>query len=170
MYEQADDQLSTQSHDRLGLRLWRYVPLLFWISVIIFGSGDNVSSAKTSRYLAVVVRFLLPSISDESLSVINVALRKTGHFTVYATLALLAARAFLTSSKNGLRRRWFVVALVLVAVCAVSDEYHQSSVPSRTGTLYDSLLDIAGGAFALTAVWFIRRRLRRRAIHLVPKS
>jgi len=165
VYEQTDDQLSTQTHDRLGLRLWRYAPLLFWIGVIIFGSGDNVSSAKTSRYLAVVVRFLLPGVSDESLSVVNLALRKTGHFTVYAALALLAARAFLTSSKSGLRRRWFVAALVLVAVCAVSDEYHQASVPSRTGTIYDSLLDIAGGAFALAAVWLIRRRLRNHAVH-----
>lgn len=163
MYEQADDRLSTQSYNRLGLRLWRYVPLLFWVGVIIFGSGDNVSSAKTSRYLAVVVRFLTPGISDECLSVVNVAVRKTGHFTVYATLALLAARAFLTSSKSGLRRRPFFAAFVLVAVCAVSDEYHQASVPSRTGTIYDSLLDIAGGAFALAAVWLIRRRLHGRA-------
>ena len=165
MYEQADDRLSTRTHDRLGLRLWRYAPLLFWIGVIIFGSGDGVSSAKTSRYLAVVVRFLLPGISDESLSVVNLALRKTGHFTVYAALALLAARAFLTSSKSGLRQQWFFAALALVAVCAVSDEYHQTSVPSRTGTIYDSLIDIAGGAFALTAVWFIRRRLRSHAVH-----
>jgi VanZ family protein len=44
------------------------------------------------------------------------------------------------------------------------DEYHQSFLPSRTGTIYDSLLDMTGGAVALTclALWFaVRRRGRR---------
>jgi VanZ family protein len=35
---------------------------------------------------------------------------------------------------------------------ALADEYHQSFVPSRTGTVYDSLLDACGGAAALACV------------------
>ena len=57
-------------------------------------------------------------------------------------------------------KRWFLVSLVLVVVYALVDEYHQSFVPSRTGTIYDSLIDMVGGFAALIAVrrydWFRR--------------
>jgi len=42
-----------------------------------------------------------------------------------------------------------------VVAFALADEYHQSFVPTRTGSFYDSLIDIAGG---LTALLVIRRR------------
>lgn len=149
------------SRNRSGSRVWRYAPLLFWIGIIVFGSGDDVSASNTSRWLGFVVQIFTPDISDERLSVINLIVRKTAHFTVYATLALLAARAFLSSSHEVLRRRWMIAALIIVAVCAFFDEYHQTFSPARTGTIYDALLDITGGAFALAAVRLIRPRLRR---------
>ncbi|HEV7842237.1 MAG TPA: VanZ family protein, partial [Pyrinomonadaceae bacterium] len=79
----------------------------------------------------------------------------------YAILGLLAARAFTTSSHQSLRRQWFLASLLLVAVYALSDEFHQLFVPSRTGSFYDSLIDITGGfiALALLALW---RKVTRR--------
>jgi VanZ family protein len=44
-------------------------------------------------------------------------------------------------------------------VYALSDEFHQSFVASRTGSIYDSLIDISGGLAAL--VFYYRRRARR---------
>jgi len=86
--------------------------------------------------------------------------RKTAHFTEYAVLALLAARAFRTSSRRGLSRKWWLVSFALVAAVSLLDEYHQSFLPSRTGSVYDSLLDMTGGATALAcaALLFARRR------------
>ena len=51
-------------------------------------------------------------------------------------------------------------AFALVACVALVDEYHQSFLPSRTGTIYDSLLDMAGGATALAcaALWLSLKR------------
>ena len=69
--------------------------------------------------------------------------------TEYAILGLLAARAFHGSAHAGLRRRWFEVALSLVVLFAFSDEFHQSFTPSRTASVYDSLIDITGGLAAL---------------------
>ena len=48
------------------------------------------------------------------------------------------------------------------------DEYHQSLVPTRTGTIYDSLLDMAGGASALAcaSLWLAARR--RKAVGAAP--
>ncbi len=86
-------------------------------------------------------------------------MRKLAHFTEYAILALLAARAFLSSSRSLLRSRSYVFAFLLVTCCALLDEYHQSFVSTRTGAIFDSLIDIIGGAAALAmlASWRARR-------------
>ena len=67
----------------------------------------------------------------------------------YAILALLLARAFRTSSREFLRNHWFAVALAFVALYSLTDEFHQSFVSSRTASIYDCLIDTAGGLAAL---------------------
>lgn len=79
----------------------------------------------------------------------------------YAILAWLAARAFRTSSREILRSRWFWVSLLLVVVYSLSDEFHQSFVPARTASIYDSLIDSLGGLTAL-ALLAVRKRKRHR--------
>jgi VanZ family protein len=48
-----------------------------------------------------------------------------------------------------------LICVTLVVINALLDEYHQSFVPSRTASIYDSLIDMAGG---LTVMIFIRSR------------
>lgn len=101
----------------------------------------------------------MPDISERGIQSTHFVMRKTSHFTEYAVLALLAARAFLSSSRSLLRRRSYTVAFLLVTCCALLDEYHQSFVSTRTGAIFDSLIDITGGAAALAvlALWRARR-------------
>ncbi len=101
----------------------------------------------------------MPDIGDEGLRWAHFVVHKTAHFTEYAILALLAARAFHSSSQNLLRNRSYVFAFLLVMCCALLDEYHQTFVATRTGVIFDSLIDIIGGAAALTmlASWRARR-------------
>ena len=139
-------------------RLWRYGPLILWAALIFIGSGDVLSAAHTSIVVR-VARWLFPQASESTLATIHFVVRKGGHLTEYAILALLAARAFLTSSRELLRRRWFWMSLLVVVVYALGDEFHQSFVPSRTGSIYDSLIDSAGGLTAL--VLFARRKHKR---------
>ena len=94
----------------------------------------------------------------------HLVMRKAAHFTEYAVLGWLAARAFATSSRELLRRYWFFVGLLLVVFQAVIDEYHQSFVATRTGSPYDSLIDIAGGLFALIMFAYLRARSNRRRL------
>jgi VanZ family protein len=101
---------------------------------------------------------LIPDISEERLNLAHFIVRKAAHFSEYAVLALLAARAFLGSSRKKLRRRWFIAALALVIVYSLSDEYHQTFVPTRTGSIYDSLIDMSGGLTALLFFMLHRRR------------
>ena len=140
-------------------RLWRYGPVVAWACFVLFASSSNFSASNTSRIIRPLLLWLFPGISESSLVLAHVFVRKAAHFTEYAVLALLAARAFRTSSRAALARRWWLSSFILVAAVALVDEYHQSFVPTRTGTVYDSLLDMAGGAAALAgaALWLARR-------------
>lgn len=139
-------------------RLWRYVPLIIWMALISFVSTNDFSAVNTSRVVRPLLLWLFPNITEESISLTHFLVRKAAHITEYAILGWLAARAFIGSSRELLRREWFLAALVLVVLHALLDEYHQSFVPTRTGSLYDSGIDVAGGLIGLIGFSYLRRR------------
>jgi VanZ family protein len=139
-------------------RLSRYGPLVLWAALIFAGSTDLLSGSHTSLFLVRPLHWLFPQAGDETLIAFHFLLRKAGHFTEYAILALLAARAFRTSTHDLLRSRWFWVSLVLVIAYSLSDEFHQSFVPSRTASIYDSMIDSMGGLTALVLLALRRGR------------
>ena len=132
--------------------LSRYVPLLAWLAFISFASSDNFNAGNTSRIIGPLILWLFPSTSPETLTVVHVITRKIAHFTEYAILGFLAARAFRTSPRPAISQRWFLICVTLIVVYALVDEYHQSFVPSRTASFSDSLIDMAGGLAALLVV------------------
>jgi VanZ family protein len=132
----------------------RYLPLIAWLAFISFASSDDFNAGNTSRIIGPLILWLFPNTSPETLAIVHFIMRKIAHFTEYAILGFLAARAFHT------HQRWFLICVTLVVVYALLDEYHQSFVPSRTASIFDSLIDMAGG---LTALIFIRTRKRAKS-------
>jgi len=143
---------------RIAQRLSRYLPLILWMAFIFWASTSELSGQNTSRIIRPLVLWLFPGTSEEKIQVIHYVVRKLGHFTEYAILGFLAARAFSTSSGAFLRRRWFILALLLIVVYALLDEYHQTFEPNRRASIYDSMIDSAGG---LAALLVYRRRSNR---------
>ena len=135
--------------------LSRYLPLIAWLAFISFASSDNFNAGNTSRIIGPLVLWLFPNTKPETLAVIHFITRKIAHFTEYAILGFLAARAFRTSPRPAISHRWFLICVTLIVVYALLDEYHQSFVPSRTASIFDSFIDMAGG---LTALIFIYSR------------
>lgn len=125
------------------------------MAFISFASTGNFSAGNTSRIIGPLVLWLFPDTSPETMLVIHGVTRKIAHLAEYALLGILAARAFRRSPGQRLRARWFLASLALIVVYALVDEYHQSFVPSRTGSIYDSLIDMTGG---LAALVIVRRR------------
>lgn len=158
---EIESTLSISNSTVWKVRLWRYLPLLFWLGFIFFASTGEMSASNTSRFIRPVLLWLFPNISEPTLELIHVLIRKCAHFAEYALLALLAARAFTTSSKNFLRNHWFLSSLLLVVIYALLDEYHQTFVSSRMGSIYDSMIDITGGLAALV-VFSLWRKWRDR--------
>jgi VanZ family protein len=138
-------------------RLWAYGPLVLWLSFIFLASTDVFSAPHTGSILRTVLRWLFPAISTSAVNSIHFLVRKAGHFSEYGFLALLAARAFYLTPSTILSRHWFVCSLCLVAAYSLTDEYHQSFVPTRTASIYDSMIDTAGGVTVLVALYVIGR-------------
>ena len=137
---------------RLPRFVSHYLPLLVWLAFISFASSDNFSASNTSRIIGPLILWLFPNTSPETLAVIHFIVRKIAHFTEYAILGFLAARAFRTSPRPAINQRWFLICLTLIIVYALMDEYHQTFVPSRTASIYDSMIDVTGGLIALLIV------------------
>ena len=121
----------------------------------------------TSRIIGPVLLWLFPNTTPATLALIHFSVRKAAHLGEYAVLGLLAARAFSKSSHLLLKHHWFLAALSLIVVYALLDEYHQSFVPSRTGSVYDSLIDSIGGLAALILVSRWKRRQNKASLSVV---
>jgi VanZ family protein len=139
------------------LRAWW--PAIVWACVIFSLSTDTFSSEHTASVLEPMLRWLIPSITDERFDLIHHVIRKSAHFSEYFVFCLFLYRG-VRAGRKGWRWTWGVAALSLAAGYSILDEIHQAFVASRTASAYDSLLDSAGAfaAFAFLWLWFRWRR------------
>ena len=80
-----------------------------------------------------------------------------GHVLGYVGLSLLWWRTL--AARPSAATRWaLALAFLLTMLYAVSDEYHQTFVPGRSGNLVDVLIDAAGAALGL---WLAHRWQKR---------
>jgi VanZ family protein len=130
------------------------------MGVIFFLSTDVLSDQRTSRFIGPILRWLNPGISDVAVREIQYAVRKCGHLSEYAVLAILLQRAMnLATTNTTFRWTWSHAgwALFLAALYACTDEFHQAFVPSRQASIWDVLIDTVGGGIGLAAWWIVGR-------------
>jgi VanZ family protein len=101
-------------------------------------------------------------------------LRKTGHFVGYFTLSVLLFRSWRASFPRLSTRwclQWATLAFLCTSLVATLDEWHQSFLPSRTGTFRDVILDSSAAVVAQIALFVILQmqsfRMKRRVL---PRS
>ncbi len=131
--------------------------------ILIFaGSTDLLSSRRTSRIIGPLCRFFVPTVTEETIRLVQMVVRKAGHLTEYAVLAALAFRSFSGSETSApgarvpgttaMRHAW-----LLSLFYAATDELHQAFVSSRQGSPWDVLLDAFGAFVGLCIVrWWAR--------------
>src|SRR5438046_9749718 len=79
------------------VRYW--MPAIVWMAVIFLGSTDMLSAEHTSRFLVPFLRWIDPQISFATLNAIQLGIRKLGHLTEYAVLAMLLWRALRSGTR-----------------------------------------------------------------------
>lgn len=82
-------------------------------------------------------------ISPTEVFVVNFLIFKTLHLIEYAILYYLVFRAFYRSFRIE-KRKVFLYAILFCILYAISDEIHQSFVPTREGTVRDVMIDTIG--------------------------
>jgi VanZ family protein len=126
--------------------------VIFWFSTDLF-SGDH-----TGSLLWKLVSFIYPGATRELFDSLHFYVRKAGHFTEYAVLALLLFRAFRSGAGARWRQGWAFSSLLGAFFYASLDEYHQTFTRHRTGSIYDILIDTSGAATALVLLWLLSHR------------
>ena len=139
---------------KLTLRGWlrAWLPAIFWAGVIWVLSTKYFSAENTGSALQTVLGRLFPSISADTLALLNHCIRKLAHFSEYFIFCLLIFRGF-RGERKGWRWTWALAAFALAAGYSALDEIHQSFVEGRTASLFDSLLDSAGALAAMIIGW-----------------
>jgi VanZ family protein len=122
-----------------------WVPVLFWAALIFVFSTEIFSGGNTAGVLEPVLRYLFPVLSGRTIDIIHVVIRKFGHFAEYFVLAVLVMRALRQEPGIRLSPRRLALGLALTALYALTDEFHQAFVPSRSASVADVLLDVFGG-------------------------
>lgn len=140
------------------LKAW--IALILWLIVIAIESTAYLSSENTGRFLYPVLHFLF-GIDRVSFEPWHAFLRKCGHVFGYGLLSILLFRAWRETlpSVSGKRWafRWATIAVLGTALVASLDEWHQSYIPTRTGTIRDVILDTCAGIAAQLAVLLSQR-------------
>ena len=145
---------------------WLWV--ILWLGVIALESTNTFSGANTSRILYPVLHFLF-GVDPDRFVTWHFFIRKTGHVFGYGMLSWLLFRALrvtaLSSRDPNWSMVWALLAVTGTVFVASMDEWHQSFLPSRTGTVHDVLLDTAAALVIQILVFLlfqVRKRRRRK--------
>jgi VanZ family protein len=137
---------------RNTLMCWLLV--VVWMLIIYSGSSDQHSAEHSSRFIAPVLKWAFPHLSEPALERAVFGIRKVAHLTEYAILGVLV---WLALRKNGSKPGWSWriagAAVLIVLAYAITDEVHQLFVPTRQGTAIDVWIDTMGGICGMIVLW-----------------
>jgi VanZ family protein len=111
---------------------------------LMFGlSTDSFSSAHTEPFTTSLFSMFMPWFGALSIETADLLIRKTAHLSEYFIFGILLAH--LLKKRSGLSTNsQIILAIPFGIVYAISDEWHQSFVPSRTASAADVMLDTVG--------------------------
>jgi len=147
-----------------------WLAVVAWLGIIALESTETMSAAHTSGWLLMLCHALWGQNDTPGFETVHFLLRKLGHLCGYGILSVLFFRAWFhslrgvwKSSMRALRSEAAKLAMTCTFLVACMDEWHQSSLPGRTSSFRDVLIDTFGAVLftMLFAVWFARQRESR---------
>ena len=145
--------------------------ILCMVGIFLLSAQTAEQSSQTS---GTVIHEVLTKISEEYvksspaekksiIESLQFFIRKGTHFSIYALLAVLFFLPFSQCTFH--RSKKYFISFLCTVLYAMSDEYHQTFVPGRSGEIRDVLIDSCGALFGLLFVYlcisifkFIRKK------------
>ena len=138
-------------------RAW--IPAIIWLVIIAIESSALLASQNTGRILYPLLHFVF-GLDRSHFAPWHFYIRKAGHVVGYGILSILLFRAWRATLPGAgnlnpkWTMRWANIAVLGTGLVASLDEWHQSFIPSRTGTLHDVILDTCAGVAVQVVVFF----------------
>ncbi|MDQ1144181.1 VanZ family protein [Bacillus sp. SORGH_AS 510] len=142
----------------MGRRKWWIIAAIIWMTGIFcatqlpYFTGENTSQTIEKVVNTEHKTIDTPSADHGVVKVLNFLIRKATHLTVFGILAFLLFKSVETSNFS------YLLAWILTALYAMSDEYHQSFMPGRTATYKDVLIDSFGALVVLSVVYLFGKK------------
>lgn len=136
--------------------LVRWIIVIFYVVFILVFSGSPASSAQT---MTSWFWKWLPNLSRAQIQALVFYMRKGLHVSGYFLATIIIFQAI--SATPQLKRYPYSFSFLLTTLFAVFDEWQQSSLPFRTGSIKDVGLDLAGISLALLIIKIQEKRKKR---------
>ena len=127
-------------------RYW--LPPLAWMALIWSISSDLGSTDHSAGPFAWIATVLFPWATPAQIDLAHLIVRKIGHMVEYAILTALWFRTLYAGQRRPFTSSG-LLALAISVVWAITDELHQSFVPSRTASAMDVIFDSTGAGLVL---------------------
>jgi lipopolysaccharide/colanic/teichoic acid biosynthesis glycosyltransferase/VanZ family protein len=138
-------------------RLLKYwLPPIVWAALFFPLLNTYLGQPFLYRWTMAVMKWISPERWYEIGGVVYVVVRKTLHFLEYAILAFLVFRAVRAGRPRRWQWSWAVSAGLIAAAYGLLDEWLQTMVPGRHGSLIDWAID-SGGIVGLLGLVYSRR-------------
>ncbi len=147
-------------------KIWSALPMLLFMGVIFsFSAKTAAESSQSSNAIVEVLmdEHLLGSVvknPDRTRETLSFLVRKAAHMAEFGVLAVLAL--YWLSSFSLPYKKSCLLAVLIAACYAASDEFHQRFVPGRSGELRDVMIDTAGAVLGILFLSLIRYLLLKR--------
>jgi VanZ family protein len=129
------------------------ITLFIWMTVIFLLSNEpSTVSSERSGAIVEVVKTLGTSLPNDVLTFIT---RKLAHIIAYFILGILMFFVVRAYTPNA--RKAFLTSISFVCLYAITDEFHQTFVPGRSGEVRDVLIDTTAGAAGVLVTYAIIR-------------
>lgn len=149
----------TQRKDIAVVLTLAWMSLIFYLSHQPASESSALSGSIVNLFLKVIEFFPL-TIDTEF---VHFFIRKSAHFVAYSVLGFLTAhtvRLFLHKNFSTI-----VTSFGITILYAISDEFHQTFIPGRSGEVRDVIIDSAGsftGIFTYILIVLLYNKLRKR--------
>ncbi|MEG1345017.1 MAG: VanZ family protein [Romboutsia sp.] len=143
---------------------------ILWMIFIFYMSNQpaSISASQSGGFIGMLCNIPVIGIVIKDLMKIGIAeflIRKSAHMFLYFVLAILIYNAI---NKDG-RLKAYLLSLLLTALYACTDEFHQLFITGRSGELRDILVDSTGALIGLLLIFVIRKLIYNKKVRSLNK-
>jgi VanZ family protein len=121
--------------------------LIFYLSTRTFGSPFSV------WLLARILGVLHLRVSGTTFDLLQYLMRRGAHLTVYGILAVFIYYSLAGEKQPAWSFRRAVASVAIAGIYSLTDEFHQSFVPGRDGSLLDCGVDTIGALLGAAVIY-----------------